>query len=340
MELLNSVLFFRILIFSRVANNFEAALFFLFFDFDRIQKSTYYFYKNFYIKIKKIRNICAANWEVSMAVIAISRQVAALGDEISSAVAKKLGYKFINRQEIEKRIVELGFSADKLKKYDEKKPGFFASLVKDRDEYLNYLQTAVLEAAQDGNCILIGRGAFVILENLPNLISLRLVAKEEIRIKRLMNEFSWNEKQALQRINESDTNRRGFHKSFFNIEIDEPSHYLMVMNTGAFDVESASDTIVAIEKSLINPEKEAEGKKRLEELLKCQHLVNKLIFDYKLNIEFLRAVIQDNNLILQGVADSLVLVERAVKIAASELPEYNVTSSISIVQDYKAHLQV
>jgi len=93
-----------------------------------------------------------------MAVIAISRQVAALGDEVASAVAEKIGYKFINRQEIEKRIVELGFPAEKLKKYDERKPGFFASLVKDRDEYLHYLQTAVLEAADEGDCILIGRG--------------------------------------------------------------------------------------------------------------------------------------------------------------------------------------
>ena len=68
-----------------------------------------------------------------MAVITISRQVAALGDEIADALAKKLGYVFIDRKEIEKRIVDLGFSEEKLKKYDEKKPGFFASLTKDRD---------------------------------------------------------------------------------------------------------------------------------------------------------------------------------------------------------------
>ena len=86
-----------------------------------------------------------------MAIIAISRQVAALGDEIATAVAEKLGYKFITRKEIEKRIVDLGFPEEKLKKYDERKPGFFASLVKDRDEYLDYLQTAVLDAASEGN---------------------------------------------------------------------------------------------------------------------------------------------------------------------------------------------
>ena len=48
-----------------------------------------------------------------MAIIAISRQVAALGDEIATAVAEKLGYKFITRKEIEKRIVDLGFPEEK-----------------------------------------------------------------------------------------------------------------------------------------------------------------------------------------------------------------------------------
>ena len=74
-----------------------------------------------------------------MAIITISRQVAALGDEVAEVLAKKLGYKFIDKKYIEKRIVELGFPEEKLKKYDERKPGFFTSLAKDRDEYLDYL---------------------------------------------------------------------------------------------------------------------------------------------------------------------------------------------------------
>ena len=198
-----------------------------------------------------------------MAVITISRQVAALGDEIADALAKKLGYVFIDRKEIEKRIVDLGFSEEKLKKYDEKKPGFFASLAKDRDEYLDYVQTAILEAASQNNCILIGRGAFSILEGVENVIAVRLIANNDIRKQRLMNEFSWDEKKAMQRIQESDTNRIGFHKSFFNMDVDDPSHFIMVMNTGLLNVESAANMIVSIVKGYITPEKEEAGKKKL-----------------------------------------------------------------------------
>ena len=135
-----------------------------------------------------------------MAIVTISRQVAALGDEIATELAKEMNYTFVDRKRIEARIVEMGFPQEKLQHYDERKPGFFASLVKDRDEYLNYLQCAVLEAAAIGNCILIGRGAFKILESVPNLVALRFVAPDPIRLERLKKEKGWNDKQAQARI--------------------------------------------------------------------------------------------------------------------------------------------
>lgn len=274
-----------------------------------------------------------------MAIITITRQVAALGDEIAKAAAEKLGYSFYTRKQIEDRIVELGFPADKLTKYDERKPGFFASLSKGRDEYLNYLQYAVIEAAQKGNCILIGRGAFVILENLPNLIPLRFIAKEEIRIERLMKEFNWNEKQAKQRIDESAANRSGFHKSFFNVDDRDPEHFMLTINTGIFSVEDAANQIETLAKNVITAEKEELGKKRLTNMLKAQELVNRLLFEYKININFLHASLDDESKIvtLQGVADSQAIVDRAVTVACKIIPDYTIKSAISVVQDFKTY---
>ncbi|MGN0729279.1 AAA family ATPase [Treponema sp.] len=273
-----------------------------------------------------------------MAIVAISRQVAALGDEIASEISEKLGYTFCSRKQIENRIIELGFPREKMEKYDERRPGFFASLAKGRDEYLNYLQYAVLEAASKENCILIGRGAFVILEDIPNLISIRFVAKESIRIQRLQKEFNWTEKQALARITESDTNRQGFHKSFFNVNNEDASHYLLTINTGLLDKTEVANQIVGCVKHFSTPEKEARGKKRIENLLKAQDLTNKLLFEYKLNINFLRAIINDEgtSITLQGVADSRAVVDRAITLSAKILPSLSIKSAINIVQDFKA----
>lgn len=272
-----------------------------------------------------------------MAVLTISRQVAAFGDEIAAATAAKIGYRFVTRTDIERRIVELGFPAEKLRRYDEKKPGFFASLTKDRDEYLDYLQTAILENAAGGNVILIGRGSFIILEDLPNHLAFRFIAPDEIRMERLKREFGWNDRQALKRIQESDSNRLGFHKSFFNYDSTNPALFHLVINTGMLDVESAAVMIAETVKSTMSPEKEAAGQRRVDDLLIGQRIVNMLVFDYHLNISFLRAGIKDKKVTLQGIADSTAIVDRAMAIASSELPGYTVESAISVVQDFKAY---
>ncbi|MCR5724243.1 MAG: cytidylate kinase-like family protein [Treponema sp.] len=274
-----------------------------------------------------------------MAILTISRAVASMGDEIAAAAAERLGYRFVNRKDIERRIVELGFPEEKLRKYDEKKPGFFASLTKDRDEYLDFLQTAVLEFASENNCILIGRGSSIILNDAPNHLAFRFIANDTVRLERLKAEFNWDSKQAMKRIRESDANRKGFHKSFFNYDIENPSLFHLVINTGLFDIDGAAKMIADTVYGFITPEKEAAGQRRVEELLIGQRIVNMLILDYHLNISFLRAVISGHRLVLHGVAESAALVEQAVSVAASELPDYKVESAISIVQDFKAYPQ-
>ena len=270
-----------------------------------------------------------------MAVITISRQVAALGDEVAGELAKRLGYKFITRKEIEKRIVELGFSENKMPKYDERKPGFFASLTKDRDEYLNYAQFAILEAAEKQNVIIIGRGAFAVLQNVPNNISIRLVADEETRKERLRKEFNWDEKQAMQRIQESDTNRAGFHSSFYNVDINDPVNYHAVINTGLVSLENAVCIIKEIVEKCVSDEQEKSGTKMISELLKAQTVVNKLSMERKMNIEFMHASIQGNTVILHGVSDSPAIVEQALQIIREEMPGYDAKSAVSIIHDFK-----
>ncbi len=272
-----------------------------------------------------------------MAVVTITRQVAALGDEIATALAKQLGYVFIDRHQIEARITELGFPEKKLPKYDERKPGFFASMAKDRDEYLYYLQYAILEAARNSNCILIGRGAFAILDELPNVVKIKFIAPDDVRIERLKNDHNWTEKQALSRMNESSLNRRGFLKSFFNIDHEDPANYFLTLNTGLVSVDEAVKLCELLVKTHVTPEAEEAGKKRMENLFKAQILVNKLVFDYKTSINFLHADVNEDGSVftLQGVADSQTVAENAVEIAAKIYPSAVVKSGFTIVQDFK-----
>ena len=115
------------------------------------------------------------------------------------------------------------------------------------------------------------------------------------------------------------------------------SHFHLTINTGIVDVEKAALIINDLRKALITPEKEKLGKERLHSLYEAQKLVNTLIFDYKLNIVFLKAVINGDAVVLHGVSDSAAVAEKAVTIASSLMPDKKVESCISIVQDFKAY---
>lgn len=275
--------------------------------------------------------------EVFMAIITVSRQFCSFGDEISSLVAKKLNYKFIGKDDIEKRIITLGFPKEKLKNYDEKIPKFFDSLAKERDEYLDYLQTAILEAAGDNNCVIVGRGSFVILSELQNHLSFRLITPECERISRARSQFGCGEKQARKLILSEDKKKAGFHKCFFNYQIENPELYHAVINTALFDIDSAAELICHAVTSSVTPEKEKEGMQRVEELFICQRIVNMLILNYNLNINFLRATVKNGKVTLHGVTDSSAMVSRALVITKAELPEWKVVSAINVVQDFKAY---
>ena len=80
-----------------------------------------------------------------------------------------------------------------------------------------------------------------------------------------------------------------------------------------------------------------QGIEKIKSLYEAQKLVNTLVFDYKLNIIFLKAVINDDVVVLHGVSDSAAVAEKAITIVSGLVPEKKVESCISIVQDFKAY---
>lgn len=273
-----------------------------------------------------------------MPVIAISRQIASYGDEIAKELSKQFGYTFFDRKMLEADLLSRGITEKNLHKYDERKPGFIDSLARERDEYFDLLREAIYERAKAGNCIFIGRGAHAILKDVPSCYSVRLVAHEDVRIKRLMNEFNSTEKAAVALLRESDTNRSGFHKCFFNIEVDDPVQYHMFLNTAGITPEQGAKIIQAGCQSTIAAEKDAEGVAKINRLLEAQKIVNHLSFTLKVPVHFLEAVFSDdddNTLVLHGVAETASAIDTAISAARKLAPGRNIESVISAVHDYR-----
>lgn len=265
-----------------------------------------------------------------MAIISVSRQIASFGDELCELIARHLNYKFISRSDIENKLFELGFSKTKLERFDEKKPGFLSSLTNERDEYLDFLQLAILELVSDDNCVIIGRGSFSILKEFSNNISLRFVADKKLRISRYKSEHSCSEKQAVKIINESDSNREGFNKSFFNFDINNSALFHLVINTGLLDLEAISGFLELLVEKSVTSEKSLLASKTIKNRLVSQKIMIFLKYIEKIDIKFLRIESSEENIFIYGTADSESDVQKAVKTVKKEFPGYDVCPRISL----------
>lgn len=269
-----------------------------------------------------------------MAIITISRELAALGDEIAHELAELTGFRFVDKQALEDRITSYGFNGAKLDKYDEKKPAFWASLSKDRDDYLHYLKTALYTEAEAGSCIFVGRGANAIFKNLPACLFIRLSAPMPIRIERVKSYFKCDEKRARQIIEQSDKDRSGYHRYFFDIDWEDPANYHMIINTSLVHPASAAEEIKHLLSIIVTPESEAQLRSGLQNLTMEQKILHHILYTLAIPIHFLEADYQGNAVVLRGVANSQSAIEAAVA-GAQQVPGVNaVQSEIQVIQEY------
>ena len=119
-----------------------------------------------------------------MAVICLTRELAAKGEETARELARLGGYRYIERDYIEARLAEHKIGADILQQYDEKRPGLWASMSENRDRYLHFLKAIIYEETAKGRCVILGRGAWALLREVPGVLSVRLMAPPDVRLGR------------------------------------------------------------------------------------------------------------------------------------------------------------
>jgi cytidylate kinase len=269
-----------------------------------------------------------------MAIITVSRELAALGDESAHELAKQLNYRFIDKQVLEDRIKSYGVIGHNLEKYDERKPSFWASLSQDRDDYLHFLKAAIYTEAGQGNGVFIGRGASIVLRDVPGVITLFLVAPQEIRVERVKSYFQCDEKRARQIIDQSDHDRVGFHRYFFDAEWKDPGNYQLSLNTGYLHPAACADIVKTFMDHNITGEVEAQGQQRIKELTLAQQVKHHVIYEKEIPIHFLEAAVSNGIITLYGVASSQSLIETALAAAKEVAGATQVQTEIQIVQEY------
>jgi cytidylate kinase len=102
----------------------------------------------------------------------------------------------------------------------------------------------ILHLAQLGHVIIIGRGANVITAKLDGVLHVRLVGSEEKRVDRATEFYELSKRAARNFIQREDRGRVRFMRKYFDVNIDDPLLYHLIINTDRIDGDDATKLIV------------------------------------------------------------------------------------------------
>src|SRR2546423_9536542 len=178
-----------------------------------------------------------------MAVITISRHPGSLGDTIARAIAERLHYRIVERDELVRLAVRIGGSDvawDRAPELGERSPSFWERLNEERRRYASVLRRATTELAEEGDVVIVGLGGGQLLKGLSNVLRLQLIAPMDVRLERVMERGFDDVAGPLSRdkardlIRKSGTDIGGYMPYMFNIDWREPHHWGLGINTGRF----------------------------------------------------------------------------------------------------------
>ncbi len=184
-----------------------------------------------------------------MAIITLSHQMGAGGPEVGMAIAQRLGYRYVDQELLQDAVRRYGLAEEKLSHLDESKPSLFERFDAETRHYITILQTTLLEFAEADEVVLMGRGGQWLLRGIPHVLRVRLIAPFEHRVRQwikrsaeLTGEMA-NQRAAADFVRRDDSEKKGRMRYLYEVDIDEPTLYEVIVNTEKLPTDAVVDMI-------------------------------------------------------------------------------------------------
>ena len=114
-------------------------------------------------------------------------------------------------------------------------------------ELFEMLSKSILELAENGNCIIIGRGGAVLTKNFKNCTHVRIEGSMEFRTRSVMQRNALSESEARSFIRDGEDERLTMLKKFLNCEnINDMAHFHLKLNNEKMNVKQMAQTILSL----------------------------------------------------------------------------------------------
>lgn len=201
---------------------------------------------------------------MSKQIITVSREFGSGGRTVGKRVAELLGVPYYDKELVKQVAVETGFN----EKFIEQQ-GEYASPWKNllsyafagagarqpmnglsTDDFLWVIQCKViLELAEKGPCVIVGRCADYILREREDCLNVFIHANLPFRADRIVRLYGESEQKPEKRLEEKDKRRKAYYKHYTGRDWGMYTNYDLSLNTSVVGIERAAQLIVEVAKN-------------------------------------------------------------------------------------------
>ena len=197
-----------------------------------------------------------------MAVITISRQFGAGGKTLGEMVAKKMNYSFVDSEIIQMVAKKAKVSTHWVESIEKESGGkllkFMTGLISkslvervldekygyiDEEIFIDLLNKIIVEIADEGDAVILGRGGQYILRDREDAFHVLLIAHLNDRIRFMEKQYDLSTAHASQAVIREDKRRSNFFRKFGKEDYDNPDLYHLSLNMSKLKLEKACDLI-------------------------------------------------------------------------------------------------
>ena len=193
-------------------------------------------------------------------VITISRQFGSGGRTVGKEVAAKLGIPCYDNELIEKVAEESGLAKEYVEEHGEYTThgSWLANVLAagrtyngiSNQDYLWITQRKIImELAQKGPCVIVGRCADYILRDIADCIKVYVHADMDKRAERIVNLYGEREDSPMKRLKDKDKRRAAYYQFYTEMEWGNANHYDIALDSGTLGIEKCVEIIADIYKS-------------------------------------------------------------------------------------------
>ena len=200
-------------------------------------------------------------------VIAISRTLGAGGEDLGHALAKELGFRYVDSEIIDRAAALAGATTDEVARVEARK-GLLARILDNlakssagtiaagglpepmavldaTPNYEGLIIDVIKETAAAGSAVIVAHGASIPLAGTPGVLRVLVTATRDIRIARVAKE-GHTTVESTKIVDDSDKSRADYFRRFYQLEHEGALNYDIVINTDHVAVGSAAPAILAL----------------------------------------------------------------------------------------------